>query len=485
MGFALIFGITLLCYYPSFTHLLRGETYTYLLDTKGTDTAYDLITKYSFYEKVRIYDPGDRWLFKPLLFIIVGVEKALFGVNALYWRIAAFAMHLIAVFALYRLLWRMKPGVLAVSVTLFFSIMYIIVNTVLYEQIASYMLFTALVLTALYHIIEKKDYGRTVVSLVIASFIYEVGIVFVGVFLIYILFWQKAFTKNWQQWAIALGCFIPVYFGIYLAEKLINPAPGLDIEYGNIATVKTIEVGITAIPGILWMWVKHLSLPSIYGLVLQPNLRSYASQVEGKEYTIQFIFNVLALSGIGVMVGKIAARVSKIRYQLLSLPFLTVVSLVATIAIFRTNTHGIHYITENSFNAYMFCAFFAVLFYAFILGKKNTLCERRAIAGFLIVPIFLSGMQVYTLNRDIKEGEAVTREYLAYIDKFVTAHKNEADFTFRADSPLQRGLTFNLWTVIWSTPPEKVPHTYSIPEALYADYWQEENPKYVLEYPQK
>jgi hypothetical protein len=122
-----------------------------------------------------------------------------------------------------------------------------------------------------------------------------------------------------------------------------------------------------------------------------------------------------------------------------------------------------------------------VLFYALVAGKRSTVCERRAIAGFLIIPIFLSGMQVYNLNNQIKEGEAVSREYFACVDKFVNEHKSEADFTFRSASPLEKGLTFQLFTVNWATN-ECIYKDYTITQALYADYWSD-NPKYVLEYP--
>ena len=480
IGLAFIFAITVICYYPSFGHLLRGETYTYLLDTKGVNSAYELVTKYSFYEKVRIYDPGDRWLFKPLLFVIVGIEKSLFGVNAIYWRIASFAMHLFATFALYRLLWRLKPGVLAVSVTLFFSIMYITVNTVLYEQIASYMLFVGLTLTAIYCLADKKRLWLAVTSIAISAFIYEIGIVLAVVFILHILYWRRAFSSNWRKWAIGFSGILPVYIAIYLAEKLINPAPGLFTEYGKLATIQTIMVGLEAMPIVTWNWLIHIAMPACYLIKPFPGLRGMASQVYDNP-TSMIPLNALSLVGAVVVSGMVWIKAVKVRYQFVILMGLVLLSFVGVISIFRVNTHGISYLKENGFNAYMFTAFLAVLFYALVAGKKSTVYERRAIAGFLIVPIFLSGMQVYNLNRDIYLGETVSREYFAYVDKFVNEHKNEPDFTFRSDSPLERQLTFRLFTVRWD-PGERVHGNYTITEALYADYWSD-NPKYVLEYP--
>ena len=42
----IIIGVTLAVYYPSFQHILRGETYTYFMDSMGNTSAVSLIKNY-------------------------------------------------------------------------------------------------------------------------------------------------------------------------------------------------------------------------------------------------------------------------------------------------------------------------------------------------------------------------------------------------------------------------------------------------------
>lgn len=482
LGFALIFGITLFCYYPSFSHVLRGETYTYWLDTKGNCNAWELITDYYCYEKVRIYDPGDRWLFKPLLFTIVGIEKSVFGVDYIYWRITSFIMHSFAVFSLYRLLWKIKPGLFAISATLFSAVLYTAVNTVLYEQIASYTLFMAFVLNTLHCFYTKKNLAWGVASAVLASLIYEVGIVLVGGYLLYILVWQAKFTQNWKRWAISFGIVLPIYFSFYFAEKLINIAPGTMLELQKLLTVKSVGVGLAVIPNIVWTWVKTLSLPSLYAIVPKFNLRSFSSQIIDYPTGMAFI-NYISIAGFIIISGNILLRARKSRYQFASLTLLVIAIFLATISIFRTNTHGETYILDNSFNAYMFSIFLIVMLYSAIFSKPTTKLERQSLACFILVPAIMSGFQVVRLNEWIKQSEQPYREYFAYVDSFVQEHKGEQDFTFRVDSPIQDKMKFRLFTVIWNDPPERVFGNYTMTQSLYGEYWDNDNPKYVLEYP--
>lgn len=447
------------------------------MDTQGHDSFWSLLNWWD-YEKIRMFDAGDRWLFKPLVFIFAGFEKSVFGLSCPLWKILAFSFHLFAVWALFRLLWKIRKGVLATSVALLFASAPLLMNTVLYEQIAPYALFTGLILVALYYVYTNTRWYLVFASLLVACFINEAGIV-ITILIVTYLFWQKR-----NKWAIT--AIIPIYLGVYLSEKLINPAQGLGTEFTRLTSGQTISIGLNGIDAIMERWVRQLFVPSNYSFTPQLNLRAPVALIKDSTSLLPFVFNLVAIFGfIGLIVYSLIKRVTfKGNFPFIILMGAITLVYVAIVSIFRTATHGLPYIFGTNFNAYMFSAWLMVLAFLLTVAIKPHAKVMIGLACCALIVVGISAPKVFSVNYREYVNETPLRNYLVDVNTFVNNHKVEPEFTFQStmQGDLEKNLDFKLWTLDWSSnPPERINHPYSIPQVLYWQYWSD-NPKWILNY---
>jgi len=476
--------VTLIVYWPSFSHLLRGETYTYFLDTMGDNSITSLVSNWYNYEKVRAFDPGDTLLFRPLLFTTLGIEKALFGTNYTYWRIAAFFMHIVATGSLFRLLWMIRPSVLALLVTLLFSTSIMAVNTVLYEQIAPYMLFTALVLSGFYYAergIETRKSTNLIIAsafMLVATFFHEAGVLFTILLIVYL--WLKRRQLGYR-WCLTFCSIVLLYLAVYIPEKLISPAPSLSAEFHNIVSLQSTVVGIGAAITLTASWLLQATLPAIFVLEPITNLRSYSVSIVPALGAVPIVLNILAIAvvGGGLCYTKGTRRVSGSFLVLLTC---SLGIFILANSFFRAGSHGVYYLLGHNFNMYIGLALLVTLAYALVVGlprfgTKHITC----IALALVVLIGLNAPKVLMLNYEIRDAEQPLRSYLSSIDNFIELHRDEQDFSFNAviEDPAQKDLKFTLYKVKSREP---VYCHFTVPQVLYWKYWSEDAPKYTLRY---
>lgn len=493
----IILGITLIAYWPSFFHVLRGETYTYFMDTMGDNSAISLIAHWYNYEKVRAFDPGDTLLFRPLLFTIVGVEKAYFGTSYTLWRVAALLMHMLAVLCLFRLLWKIKPSILALLATVLFSVSFALVNTILYEQVASYALFTALILTGFYYAYQAVETGEKSNLLIplgcmlVACFFHESGILFAMLLTVYLWFSHEKLSLNWKHWNLAFWAIPLLYLAIYIPEKFVNPASGLGAELPNIVSRAGFAEGLLSAKPLAELWFSQAMLPAAFTVDPITNLRYYSAVTESTMLDlaqippmVQIIFNFAAATTLAVVFAFTKARKDALRTSgsFIVLLMLSLGVLILANSLFRAKSHGIDYLLNHNFNVYIWIPLFIALIYALITGLRqiNNKHTKYLAIAFLVL-ITLNITKVGTLNYDIMIAEQPVRGYFASIDNFIELHQGEQDFSFKStmDEPTQKDLEFTLWKV---QSKERVFYDFSVPQVLYWEYWNEDNPKYNLHY---
>ena len=82
VGFlALLTALVWVAYWPSLKHGPRTDQWQYLLDTLDRNDFVDLTVHTYSYSRTRCFGRGDAELFRPLLFVVLAAEKALFGTN--------------------------------------------------------------------------------------------------------------------------------------------------------------------------------------------------------------------------------------------------------------------------------------------------------------------------------------------------------------------------------------------------------------------
>ena len=151
LGLVLVLAVTALAYFPSLFHLPRVDHWAYLEKVFLREDWYSLAVG-SFAlnrELVNGVPPGDELFFRPVLFFLLGNEQYFFGANFFLWQAFGILLHLLVVGALYRFLWRIRPGAQAAAVAVVFALMLANSEAVIWQHINGYVLFAWLVLLAL------------------------------------------------------------------------------------------------------------------------------------------------------------------------------------------------------------------------------------------------------------------------------------------------------------------------------------------------
>jgi len=201
--------------------------------------------------------------------------------------------------------------------------------------------------------------------------------------------------------------------------------------------------------------------------------------------TWQAILNYCSLATVGItfFFGKLREKTQRINMSFIVLTASLLIMLIVVNSLFRAESHGLDYLTGLGSNCsiYIGLALFIILIYALLNLRKFSLRYIGPIALALIILIGLSAPKAFVLNYEVSEVEEPLRAYLGSIDTFIEAHQGEQEFTFNAvyEDPRQKHLEFKLREVIdgKNTFPE-----FTVPQVLYWEYWDEENPKYILIY---
>jgi len=147
----IIFLLNVLVFYPSFFHPARADQLIYLTETAGFKDFGDLLIYSYSYPRHRLIYSGDAFLFRPLFYFFLSAEKALFGFNSFYWQITGFLFHLVVLAQLARILFFIRPQLMALLFVLNFSLFYVSEEMVIWHHINGYILFMIFILEAFYN----------------------------------------------------------------------------------------------------------------------------------------------------------------------------------------------------------------------------------------------------------------------------------------------------------------------------------------------
>jgi len=491
----LIIGITLGVYYPTFVHLFRGEIYTYFAEVEQGSPVFSNITNYYKYEKTRLLSPGDPLSFRPLQWTVIGIENALFGINYVYWRIATFFIHLLATFCLFRLLWKIKPSVIVLLATLLFSTSFIGLRTVLYDQMTTYTLFTALVLTGFYYAYCGVESGKkrhliiASISMLAACFLQELGIPFTILVIGYFWLERKRPNFNWKRGGLALGIVPLLYLAAYIPEKFINPSPLLGKGISQTITWQAAMWTFLGGAQLAYQWLCRTILPSIFTQIVPTDLRMTSPKraITDLAKASSGWLSIPHCIAVAIMVKVFFLTKAKQISQHKNAPLFTLligslIVLVLANTAFRVGVYGMNYLLSHNVCIYFWIALFIATAYAFISFKGLTK-HVKLISIALVIFLSLSAPKAFIANQSIKAAEEPTRVYFQKIEDFIELRKDEPNFSFNSTTvpTAEKDLQFVLWKGIGDST-EWTPCYLTVPQVLYWDYWSEDNPKYSLTY---
>lgn len=469
-GVAIITIATTGVYFPSFFHLFRGEAYNYFLELKGWGAM-----------------PLEPMLFRPLLAGTFNLEYALFGMNPIPWHVLAVAMHLIASLCLFRLLWAIKPGTLAVLITLFFSTMYATVNAILYTVIAPYSLAIALLLTGLYYLyqgvkLDKPPYiYLSILPMLIACLFHEIILFFMVLVGIYL--W---FEKRRATFPLTYTLATIVFAIAYTAHKLTIPEL-FTYQFSTIVSLQSVTFGLIKTVLILGTWLALVAMPGAFIAYPTPALQvqpaAFATSMTG-QFLILTVIGLVAIFVFGYFIyaKSTGSKLEVSKYFYLLFIAMLAAYLIIT-SVFRAFTIGIDYILATNINLNMFLAIAIIPAFVWLASRKPSRKHLVYACIALSLIISISGARTFILNYSIMKQEQPVRTYIQQVGAFVKEHNNEPEFSFRVTAnPIEPDLHINLHTIDEQRRPK--PYNFTALQIIYWEHWNEESPRYTLTYSQ-
>lgn len=241
----LIIAFISILYFPSLTHPPRSDQWSFLVDTIDNHTAFDTFKNSYSYNRTRVIAIGDTALFRPLLFLLLSLEKGIFGNNFRFIQAIGIMLHILVVLLLFIIMNQIRGilkinenkkmdmifatlGILFIS---FFALNFSFTEIVIWTHLHAYMVFHVLTLLSFIlllkyiYIPDGESPYKWIIPLsvwfftLLGSFMYEFGQIcalLIGIFFFVLL--RKRTLKHALLIALAF-LMIPV---IYQTANLID-----------------------------------------------------------------------------------------------------------------------------------------------------------------------------------------------------------------------------------------------------------------------
>lgn len=482
-------------YFPSLFHLPRADHLWYLLDTVKTNDLPSLIKDFYSYNRVRLYSPGDTLAFRPVMFILLGLEKWAFGTNYIYPQIIGIILHLILIWRLFKLLNLINHSFISLVFVAYFSTLSIIMDLVIWSHINAYILFMILILTGVYHLvlyIEGEDRQRhhliiIAVCLLIACFSYEAGIFYAILFFIYTCLVNKQGINTHFKWRHLL-IFLPVVLYVILdifdylqRNPYLSQLRRQQYDMSLISQINLSNLGhiISLSFKICYNWVQFGLMPTIFRMYPGPRFGIYPMvYVNNINLKLDMIVNVIAVIVlITYLINNISFRLIRNRIKFITLITLMFVIYLEFIVIGRALERGI----ENVFGMCTYYSYFAWVYFIIILYsiidfntiKKLHTWHKWILLISVVTLIYLNSSIVYNVNLNYAQSLKPKRLFINKINSFIKAHRNEPNFSFKIYPHPPEDEIINIQEI-------NIRKDFYLSEILFGRYINEGNPKYIL-----
>lgn len=486
LSLGIVLAGTLVTYWYSVFHMLRSEILVYFLHAGSNNSVASLISN----NLNSTMAASDTWLFRPLGSAILAVNKVYLGFNPLAWHILSLVLFMVVVWCLFRLLWEIRPGILAMLMALFFATMYASVNAVLYSQLMSYLVFIALVLSGLFYLYRgveesrKRDITIALAFMFVSCFLYEMGIVLIVLSGLYIWLRRRQLGFNLQYSAVVVGSVFLVFLLVYGSFKLFPPTTYQIAELGRTLDTSSLVKATSYILFLPMYWVPMIVLPSAFQIFPVASLETQSAGI-GTISPLPLLWiglNVIAIAAIGYFAFPRKADDGwKFNNAFPLILGMAVFIYVCLVALYRgTDIHtGILYVLGTNITMNMFLAWTIPLGFCFVRPKAK---HVKYVALALLFLVCISASKTFTLNYNVWEMEQPYREYVAQVDNFVQEHKDEQGFSFlsTADDAIEENFCFN-WPVVHPSGEVTLVRSTFL-QVKYYQYWNVDDPQWVLTY---
>lgn len=488
--FLLIVAISLFVFYPSFAHTFRADQIVYFANTREHSDVFSLCKDYYAYPLVRYYEPGDAFLFRPLVFILIGFEKGVFNMHYAYWHVLGFLLHMLTVWFLFRILYDLKAGMYGFLGALLYSCCYTNVEMVIWEHINGYMLFNALLMGSFFYfkrsfddVKYQNDIYMASFLLIVCSFLHEWGSLFAVMFAICFYFKNieaGRLEDNKKTWLFILpGAFYALTYGL------------VDLHYksGIFSKNQTDQLAkVTQFPNLLHVvkvvpqFFYHLMYGGLFPSRFEGILNNMDRLVfiDNPMVSTEYLLNLIAVCGVVFLIFQGFSKLVTAHHKFLLLLLTGMTGcILITLPLMRLPTHGVEYVFQiSSYYGYMFWSFILVVIFMMVdwsNAKLQSKTPLKYLAVFsLIVLISLNAFQTWKLNQSIKTSRAGLRQYIDEFNNFIVKHGSEKGFSFYVKDDQLIMLTHKIKGSM-----KEETDQLDLASIFYYPYYNAQNPKYI------
>jgi hypothetical protein len=506
--FAAIALLDLAVYFPSFSHGPRGDHIGYLAETAGQNDWFTLAIKSYALNRSRTFIAGDEAIFRPVQYFALGTERWLYGYHFYLWQMTGFALHLGIVWCMLRVLLQIRQGIFAPLLAVFFSVLFVGMELVVWHHEHALLLFVLFALGALYNLQLYFAGGRTsrwrlwasVACLSVAAFSCEIGAAFSPLFAAYawIAARRKAAceTSSPQEARVspykpALVLMIPLCaYVLASGSDYLSRCKAPILKYPVVREFNLEKTVWSAIYADTWWTYSGLFpsyVPALAGgrITIVPGGLFASSKFMQIRPPEKFFFIGVGISAILAYLVALVNGVSWVRLKA-KWPFiLFALSMLAAyllmLAVGRFNTVGVQWsLMINLYYSYIFWVFFVIFVYALVdathlQGLWRQILKSVSVCLLLTLTV-LNGLLTHNMNVRMAEWSKPELALVKDIEALIKEHGAEKDFSFAV--PLEHpGNAFFDWLWKSGDPPDK---RYSFAEALYVNCYREKNPKYTV-----
>ncbi|MEI6438111.1 MAG: hypothetical protein WCO69_05120 [Candidatus Omnitrophota bacterium] len=447
-----------------------------------------------FYNRTRTFSPGDVLLFRPLLFLMLYLQKMIFGYAFFWWQLTALGAHLFSVWALWRLLRRWAgdhAGSQAAAwlFTIFFAFLFANTEAVIWHGITPYVFFAGFILMALdqleTHLLSAGHDQRSLNTcagwLLAAVLIYEAGIWYIPCLFLYAFLSLKGSGR--EQKSLILLVPILIYAGWDIGHWLIT-ACHFDAETSRIAgTLPGLKTLMNFGSVAKWFiaggfFLQPQDIIPISRLMVRPDVFRWDWPLANADPARWIGAAALIATAASAGISMLKCRKETMSAKALLLTAMLagyVLIIVAGRANVREDGSGLH---RSLYYFYNFWVLFTPLLF---LVTRPLFNKHRLLAGALSITLLCLAVQgswnISRICTTIAEDQRPSRLLIKLLEGFIAQHRQEKDLSFYI-RPNEPGNYWVNWLIKKNDPPGK--HYYFV-DVLYPQYTDPLHPKYRLQ----
>ena len=467
----IIFIFNLVVFYPSFSHPARADQLIYFIDTVNVKDFPDLFFYSYSWPRIRLVNTGDSFLFRPLVYLLIALEKFLFGLNPFYWQITGLFLHLILLVQLARILFLIRPDPVSLLFVLNFSVFYISEEMVIWYHVNGYILFLIFLLAAFYYSFkyvsnnsiqgdkqESRCLMLIVTYLTLACFTYEFGIICCVFLMVFITLKQRIQRENLKKNLKVLSLLIPIliYFYInYVDYKFFQIYKSFHSIIGNFGIVSGIgfdKYFFTIIRDCLLGWMPYLiqifpaerlslagwdwksissASANFCGVVFNLILIVLLAWV----LTVFFVTRITRRKNIPSENKDQPGMISPVRHMGYLSAALFISYILITVVRSAMHPMSGYYLMISIYYLYISNLFLIITGYCLYVIYVTDRNSGKRLAEILVILILtlscvLNGIKTYQMNNFLKKEWGPWNLYMSRIESFVKSHKLEKNFSF-------------------------------------------------------